>query len=204
MRIRHRQSETGFTLMEIMVATSVFVVVLTMMLTLFSYTIRINRRVEALRQVTQSTRNFTEFLVREIRNGTIDYTGTIDDKNCPSASPQYDPTANQTLALVNRNGDRECFYLDGEALRVTRIAVNGQTVSEQVTPPNVKIERDTFRFHVRPVSDPRATVDGEYSGTQPFVAILMSLSIRINPTDPVLVLPYQTTVSTDTYDIPHR
>lgn len=63
----------GFTLVEIIVATTIFAVVVAALMALFNYTLKINRRAEALRQATQGMRNFVEFLVKEVRNGDIDY-----------------------------------------------------------------------------------------------------------------------------------
>ncbi len=195
--------------MEIMVATSIFAGVLLMMLVLFNYTLRINRRVEALRQLSQASRNFTEFIVREIRNGNVDYTGTVDSAHCPSGNPTYDPTRNQSLALVNHNGDRECFYLaiidsQNANLMISRLSVNGQQVTEQVNPSNVNISPNAFHFYVQPSTDPYVSTQGAYRGIQPFVTLTMNFAVQVNPLDPIITLPYQTTVSTDAYDTPHR
>jgi type II secretory pathway pseudopilin PulG len=199
--------------MEILVATAIFAGTLTMMMVLLNFTLKINRRVEALRQVSQATRNFTEFLVREVRNGQIDYSGAIDPINCPPASPQYNGTTNQTLALVNRNGDRQCFFLSDintgvtpntANLKVTKRTVTGTTVTEQINPPNVTIEPNSFRFFVRPATDPNVSVAGTYPGAQPFVTLVMNVNVRLNSREGVTTIPYQTTVSTDAYGIPHR
>jgi prepilin-type N-terminal cleavage/methylation domain-containing protein len=78
------QAQQGFTLMEIVVSTTIFAVVLTMTLAIFNYALKINRRTEALRQTTQGMRNFTEFLVKEIRNGKIEYSATPVSASCES------------------------------------------------------------------------------------------------------------------------
>ncbi len=196
----------GFTLMEVTVATTIFASALILILVLFTYTIKINRKIEALRQVSQATRNFTEYLVREVRNGTIDYTGEIDTTNCPAG---YSLSAGATyLALVDRGGDRECFYLvsNGTAgkVMVTKLPISGAAaITEQVNPPNVNIEPATFKFFVRPITDPKVNLGISYPGIQPFVSMVMKLTVSLNGVDQV-VIPYQTTVSTDAYDTPHR
>lgn len=200
------QHQSGFTLMEIVVATTIFATVLTLMLVLFNYTLKINRRVESLRQVSQATRNFTEFLAREIRNGSIDYSGTIDATNCPAS---YTNTNTATyLALVSRQGERECFYLvpNGATanLWLRKISITGVTSNEQINPANVTLDPARFRFFVRPVTNPRVPTGGLFPGVQPFVTMIMHLTVRLNGADQPAVIPYQTTVSTDIYDIPHR
>lgn len=193
--------------MEIMVATSIFSGTLLMILVLFNLTLRINRKVEALRQVSQATRNFTEFVVREIRNGTIDYTGTIDPANCPANTPVYSQAGSKFLALVNHNGDRECFFLPADGspnLKVTRLTVTGQVVAEQVNPANITIDPAKFKFYVRPTGSPHIAGGGGYPGVQPFVTLVMNVAVQITPLEPVFNLPYQTTVSTDDYTVPHK
>jgi prepilin-type N-terminal cleavage/methylation domain-containing protein len=201
-------SQSGFTLMEIIVSTTIFAVVLTLMLVLFNFTLKINRKVEALRQVSQAARNFTEFIVRETRNGSIDYSGSVDSAHCPAGG--YNASNGATfLALVNRGGDRECFYLvpagSNSTLWVTKQAVNGTTSNEQVNPANITIDAATFRLFVRPLTDPQAdTGGGSHPGVQPFVTITMNLTAKLNALDQPAVIPYQTTVSTDNYGILHR
>lgn len=190
--------------MEIMVSTAIFVGVLTLMLVLFNFTLRINRKVEALRQVSQATRNFTEFLVREIRNGTLDYSGTID----PACPTSYNTSTNTSLALVNRTGDRQCFFLvtnaQGTNLWVTKRSINGTSTTEQVNPNGVRIDPAFFRIFVRPTSSPQVSSGGSYPGVQPFVTLIMRLSVQLSGGEQAEVIPYQTTVSTDVYTIPHR
>src|SRR6185437_4211109 len=68
---KNRQS--GFTLMEIVVATTIFAIAMIGLLSLFNYVLKINRRSQALTQASQGMRNFVEFLVKEVQNGQIDY-----------------------------------------------------------------------------------------------------------------------------------
>src|SRR3989344_4560503 len=67
------KSGAGFTLIEVVVATTIFAIVAAAMMALFNFTLKINRRAEALRQATQGIRNFTEYIVKIVRNGRIDY-----------------------------------------------------------------------------------------------------------------------------------
>jgi type II secretory pathway pseudopilin PulG len=123
-RLGSFKSGAGFTLMEIVVATTIFVVVMTGVLSLFNYTLKINRRSEALRQATQGMRGFVEFIVKEIRNGKIDYgvvSGSVDSSTGaigPCALPttsginfndSYSLQDNK-LKLINPDGQNECIY----------------------------------------------------------------------------------------------
>ena len=111
----------GFTLMEILVATTIFATVVASMMALFNYTLKINRRSEALRQATQGMRNFVEFIAKEVRNGQIYYfisNGQTKDGN--SLEPCHAPATvgsnsyadkDNKFAIVTPEGYVECFFL---------------------------------------------------------------------------------------------
>lgn len=190
-------TQSGFTLMEIVVSTAIFASTVTLMLGLFNSALKINRRVESLRQVAQGTRNFTETLTREIRNGRVDYSGA---GFCNSFN--YGSSNNQGLAIVNHAGEKLCFYLDTTTseLMVSK-SVNGSTVTESINPQNFRINTSTFEFVVRPTDNPD-TGSAPYIGIQPQVTIFAQFQVQLS-TNELITLPYQTTISTDVYDIPH-
>lgn len=126
------QASSGFTLMEIVVATTIFAVTCSSILALFDYTLKINRRAEALRQASQGIRNLMEYVVKEVRNGQIDY-GVVNGQSQSSlypvgpcgtptigvaagAPPVY-PIGNTYSAKENKfaiqtlDGSLECIYL---------------------------------------------------------------------------------------------
>ena len=98
--IKNKKNQTGFTLMEIVVATTIFAVVTVALLSLFNYILKINRRSQALTQAADGMRNFVEFLTKQIQNGQIDYyitTGStyshyINDDNTVPCGPPLDAT----------------------------------------------------------------------------------------------------------------
>ena len=182
--------QQGFTIMEILVATTIFVISVTIMMVLFNYTLKINRQVDALRQSSQGTRNFAEFLVREIRNGKIDYVTSY-----ASCVPNYFSAQNSALAIVNRAGERECFFANGANLYIEKAGV-----VTQINPVNLTINSSTFRFLVRPSADPNSS---PYPGIQPFVTIMAQFSTTVPGLSKPVIVPYQTVVSPDVYDIPH-
>lgn len=192
------RSQSGFTLTEIIVSLAIFATTVTLILNLFNYTLKINRRVQALRQVAQGTRSFTEALSREIRNGEIDYHSTLTGCN-----NDYSSATNSSLGLINKDGDRLCFSISGTDLVLNK-SVSGNTYSENVNPTNMKIRTGSMHFIVRPVTDPFVTVSGSYPGIQPMVTITAVFEVQLTAADPIISIPYQTTISTDVYDIPHK
>lgn len=98
--------QRGFTLIEALVATALFAVVISAMTGAFFYTTQLSRRTNATRVANDNTRYITEFLAKEIRNGSINYGG-------PALSPctASVPASANSLSITNVNGDDECFYL---------------------------------------------------------------------------------------------
>jgi len=128
-QIQSVKSGAGFTLMEIMVATVIFAIVAVSLMSLFNYVLKINRRGEVLRQASQDSLNFVEFLVKEIRNGQVDYyvnngsyTSYInnDSPQAPCRPPGTPGTtvgaqstyksASNWLGIINTDNVEECFY----------------------------------------------------------------------------------------------
>lgn len=116
----------GFTIMEIMVSTVVFTVVFVSLLALFNNVLKINRRAEALRQASQGSRDFIEFIVKEIRNGQIDF-GVVDPAaaalsptyplgpctvpaNAVSAGANTYAAKENKLGVISAGNAQECFY----------------------------------------------------------------------------------------------
>ncbi len=194
----HLNHQGGFTLMEIIVATAIFAGTVTLSLGLFSQALRINRRVQALRLVAQNTRTFTEVLVREIRNGRIDYSSF--DSHCDPIN--YTTGVTQSVGLINFAGDQECLYYDFSAQTLYLSKKSGDnTVQEPINDPlKFKIKPDTFRFVVRPMTDPTVV---PYNETQPLVTILAQFEVPLGAGEQPILIPYQTTISTDVYDIPN-
>lgn len=217
------KAQTGFTLMEIIVATTIFVMVFMALLSLFNYTLKINRRSEALRQASQSMRNFVEFLVKEVRNGQIDY-GFLDPGGQQNSSPPApclavaagsDSYAKQEnkLGVVNIDGVEECFYYGDSAGNYagnnvfskssgasTLVLAKGSLPPQILNPANVKL--DNLMFLIRPTKDPYTTTGGlaKYS---PAVAIFMKFTTLL-PTGEQVAIYYQTSITTNQYDIPNK
>jgi GxxExxY protein len=216
-------AEKGFTLMEIVVSTTIFVIVFTAMLALFNYTLKINRRSEALRQASQGMRNMVEFLVKEIRNGQIDY-GLIDPGGQFSSSPptpcpkpvagsdSYQSKENM-LGVVSIDGTEECFYYgkaDGSyagagvfssSTGASTLVFNKGNLGLQIlNPPNFKV--DNLMFLVRPVKDPYTSTGG-LAKFSPVVSMFIKFTTKL-PTGEQVPIYYQTSVATNQYDVPNQ
>ena len=212
--------------MEIVVATTVFAITVTALLALFNYVMQINRRSEALRQTSQGMRNLMEFLVKEIRNGQVNYgyldpggtepsalqfpCSTVADPSNYALAPGYGLSDNK-LGLVDIDGNEVCIYYakaDNSYVGagnfssanggVNLMLSKGVTLPPEVlNPPNFKVERLTFV--VRPLKDPYAPGNLKL---QPSVSIIAHFLVTL-PTGERVPIYYQTSVSTNKYDIPN-
>lgn len=227
--MRRENKNSGFTITEIIIATGVFATVLVALMSIFVFTLRINRRSDALRQASQGARNFVEFLVKEVRNGHIDYgvqNGTIplpEVAPCPFpvnagevTTQKYGRMGNDgitdwAVGIVNIDSDRECFYwsrsngdgtkpVDGNysAFNSLYLRKDGVSQVQKLNPDNFTI--DVLRFYVRPNRDPYTTSPPKI---QPSLTMVMQFTVTLSTGEKVIV-PYQTTISTNNYDIPAK
>lgn len=223
-----RKNGAGFTLIEIVVATTIFAVVASAIMSLFNYTLQINRRSEALRQATQGMRNFVEFLVKEVRNGKIDY-GIIDGSvargfaigPCGDGTlgSSYYASKENRLGLVNIEGVSECFYYadsSGDYIGSNNFSLNTGTlvleksngVKQILNPSNFDVEK--LVFLIKPICDPYTVTPpgcsaygNDYPKLQPSVSMFIRFSVTL-PTKEKVTINYQTSVSTNQYDIPNQ
>lgn len=193
---KNYSQEQGFTLVEIIVATAIFITTVAAVLVLFNFVLRINREVQVTRQATQGVRNFTEILAREIRNGRIYYGNSGVDCN----PLNYSFKQNQTLALITPEGEELCLSLRGTDLNIQKTTPSG-SIEEVINPTGLTVEPDSFYFVVRPQTDPESRLGG-YPGIQPMVTILAKFNFTQG--NESITIPYQTSISTDVYDIPNK
>jgi prepilin-type N-terminal cleavage/methylation domain-containing protein len=225
--MQNHKYQKGFTLMEIVVATTIFAIVVTSLLSLFNYTLKINRKSEALRQAAQGMRNFVEFLVKEVRNGQIDYyvsganlVNNLGPCQHPGAVGQNTyGTQENRLGIINTDNVQECFYFgdssgnylgnnifdavsptDNDTLVLEKAGITDKQI---LNPSNFRI--DKLMFVIRPQCDPytQTCPGNSYPKIQPFVTILMKFTAQL-PTGEVVPVYYQTSVSSQKYDIPNK
>ncbi len=218
MKNRQQNYQAGFTLMEIIVATTIFAFVSAGLMALFNLTLKINRRAEALRQATQGMRSFMEFLVKDVRNGQIDYfviNGTVKASAIGPCGPPsivgqstYLSKENK-LGIISPEGIEECVYFGNEsgiyALPNDFIEPAGTLVLERsdgikriLNPPNFRVEN--LMFLIRPPKDPYTTTGGLVE-VQPFVTIIAKFVTQLSTGEDYPIY-YQTSVSTNKYDVP--
>lgn len=189
MRIACKKSEQGFTLMEAIVATFIFALVVSSILGIYNYTLKINRRANAIRTASEDVRFLSEFLSKEIRNGKLNYGPTYTSPCGPLSA------SGNSLSITNVDGDSECFYLGDANGSMNNIGpflwlIKDSYSKQALNVPGVKI--NSLIFNVSPTCNPYYS--GSCSKTQPVVTMIGSLQVNPDSQDNIIV-PLETSVS---------
>ena len=187
---RGQRTQRGFTLIEAIVATALFTVLVGAVINVYLYTVKLNRRTTSVRAVSENSIFISEFLSKEIRNGQVDY-GLNGSVPSPCSSL---PTSGASLAIYNVTGDHDCFYLSGSNLMLAKSAGGSLLTPVQVNDSRVKIL--SLSFSVAPTCNPYTSG----AQTEPQVTINAQIQSNIDSQD-LVTLPLQTTISIPRYDI---
>ena len=195
-----KQSSRGFTLVEMLVATALFTVVTGSMVSLYLYSIKISRRADVIRTAAQNARFLSEYLAKEIRNGSIDYAPV--SSICTGSPTQ----GLASLAIVNISGQHLCIYRADAAVGNNDAAydANGlyldvklNTEPSQLLTSNLKIS--AFSVYLNPLVDP--TGGNQHEETVTIIGAVNAVSGDINTTSPQdsVVIPIDVSISIPDY-----
>jgi Tfp pilus assembly protein PilE len=157
-----RNSSKGFTLIEAVVSTAVFSMVIVSVLGVYASVLKLDRRTRTERAVQQNARFILEYFSKDIRNGTIDYS------KYPGANANNSSTS---LWVINQANENESFFLSGTDLKLQK-NVGGTDVTTNLNSSDVKVTRASFLLS--PPQDP-LTVAKTYN-QQPSVTIILELT----------------------------
>jgi four helix bundle protein len=153
----------GFTLIEALVATSVFALMVSSILGVYLATLKLDSRTRAQRTVIQDGRFIMDFIGKEVRNGAIDYSiygGGVS-----------------SLSLINVAAEAETFSLNDGNLVLTKSAGSTHLNSDQV-------QVTKLLFYVSPDQDPFTT--SKLANQQPNVTVVLELT-HTDPQNPVKI-----------------
>jgi len=153
--------QNGFTLMEMLVATSIFVLVAVSSLSIYTAALRASQKTTALVRIQQETQLIMGLLAKKIRTSLVDYDYT--GYNTPLVNPE------DKLALIDLLGDTYVFKKSGDTLTVS---IND---SEDKIILADYVTLDDLDFYISPTTNPFASLD-EPPSSNPYVTIVMSVS----------------------------
>ncbi|MFH1046672.1 MAG: prepilin-type N-terminal cleavage/methylation domain-containing protein [Patescibacteria group bacterium] len=168
----------GFTLMEMLVAMSIFSLLIATAADIFMMANRSERKVFDLQSMQSSSRYTLDAIVREVRTGIIDY-------GYYAARDQGMETPERVLALIGSDELPIKFYesdatneqyCQDEQSRPCLLVEVGSYEPSPLSPLGVKVQ--AVSFFVSPAASPfefDSTVAGYANDVQPAVTILLSL-----------------------------
>ncbi len=177
--------EKGFTLIEAVVAVSVFAVAMTSIVGVYVSVQRLNQSSAALSALQQNGRFITEDITKIIRNGQVDYPRYV---SVYGAGGVPEPQATE-LFLLDQDSVPVRIYRQGTQLMLERTAAQIYTTNYSGREAAVL----GFSAYIYPATSPFP------GGTeQPTVTIFLDLEANVNTRDK-LRIPFQTTVASRQY-----
>lgn len=138
-----RQPPRGFTLMEIMIAVSLFVILIIVLINIYLLALKAQRQTAARQQALSNVRNVMETLARQVRTSEIDYAYAYAGDIDPGISG-----SEKELALVDPDGSHIAYYvLDNQLVADTNGVKYALTSAEDITIVNLN-------FYIAPSTDP--------------------------------------------------
>lgn len=134
--------QAGFTVVEALVALSIFSLSVTAIAGSFIAIMRIDQKSRAVRVVEENTRFLSEFITREIRNGTIDY----------NAYQGPVPAQTYLVQIINSEGVGIAIFINGTQVRMEKDIGGGNFIRSDLTGTDVVVS--DMNFFVVPSSNP--------------------------------------------------
>lgn len=156
--------QKGFTLVEAVVATSLFVFVVSSILGVYIAALHLDRKSRAQRAVVRNSQYILDFMAKEIRNGRIDY----------AAYPGGNPSEANDIRIINQAGDAEIFALSASCDFTVQcdLTLTKNGVTTNLNSSDVRIS--AFDFFISPDVDP--LTPAKLEDRQPFVTLGFELT----------------------------
>lgn len=189
----------GFTLVEMLVSMTIFMVFVGILINSYSTIIKAQKEANDYRAMYSEARAVFDTLIATLREGMIDYANPEYGGGCTSLITNM----TDDLWLISKDGVSKKIWLDEEGgvdavTGVLKIETNGnKTKSLNSGAVSVK----DFRFKIYPFADPYAplNVGKNEHQFQPFVTIFVSFEKEKVTGEPYKV-DFQTTISSRIYN----
>lgn len=192
--------QTGFTLMEVVIALAIFATATIVITDIYIMAQRTQTKLAGQTKVQSDARFVMEVLTREVRLNGIDYDYIASQGDTPSDGLDYlplkDNLGNTVLFTISIDTADVCSANATQCLAVQK----GNSVLASITPEGVNV--NSIKFYIYPDNDPFVldTVNWQYpNDDQPWVTIvLVSETIGLREIEDSISY-LQTTVSTRQY-----
>ncbi|MDD3284679.1 MAG: prepilin-type N-terminal cleavage/methylation domain-containing protein [Patescibacteria group bacterium] len=178
---RKKHNFEAFTIMEMIVATAIFSIIMTMYLGIFISTFRANGKMVAKQKVQNEVRYIIDVMSKEIRLGTINY----DYYSSAVSNPE--------LVLALKDVSENHVYFDNNN-GILRIKYDENDTWHELSTSNIYIE--DLKFYISPINNPFS--QAESVKAQPLVTLFMKIKYNDESSnDGIMII--QTSISSRQY-----
>ena len=164
-----KEKIAGFTLVEVLVAMTVFLLVMTAIINIYITTLRSERVAYALLNNESSVRSALEFISRDIRMGK-NFSLVVVEEGIQCL--------NLTTYASGAGGEKVKYCFSSSDNAITRGPQNSPDQQERITPINIKITNGSFQLVFNP---------------QPFITINFTAQVKVR--DINYLIPITTSVT---------
>ena len=165
-------NQHGFTLMELLVSISVFVIVTISALTIYSVVLKTSQKTIALTRIQQEAQFIFQVLSKKIRTSVVDYTYYLVE--CGADGSLCTNGEVTKLVLEDAVGDKYYFKQLNGGLAVAANPVQPDEDDEYKKIPSTNVTMDSLSFYINPTTNP-FSLDAPPT-SQPYVMITMEIS----------------------------
>lgn len=109
-----RHSRSGFTLIELMIAMTIFAIMGTMTILIYFHVSETSRRMQISRELSETARQITERMASDVSGKGIG-TGTLDVSGANNWADEYEENyKNQGSEVLPIDGEKSMFYVYGK------------------------------------------------------------------------------------------
>lgn len=188
------KEQKGFTLLEMLVVSAIFVLTLTSMVSIFVETNRAQKRLANSEKLQADTRYVVELIAREVRNNRVDYAFYTGGGDNLGAQPL------NYLSLLNSDDQKIRFRFIDNKIQICRyVSVDINCINEvyyDVTPDDISVT--SMKFFISPDTNP-FVIYGATDNIQPMVTIAVTTQSKTPDLDTPKWIRYQTAISSRYY-----
>ena len=153
------KKQRGFTLMEVLVSMSIFVIVMLASFTIYAAILKASQRTTAYTRIQQEAQLIMEVLAKKIRTTRVDYQYYADkyDINLKDGNIYNEvigENGEKELALIDSSDIDYLFATSTDALVISSKAAGETDYGTPVAIPSQLVKIDSIKFFIQPLSYP--------------------------------------------------
>jgi len=154
-----KKTTEGFSLIEVLVATFIFVLVIFSAMVIFSDTLGVKRQAESFQLSQESAYYPVEIIARDVRDAaSLNVTPSLQD--CASG-----------IIITKDSGQKVCYFKDSDRVAYKTYLGSYWSTLNYLTPESVKVNTLTFSG----VSSPSTKAEADAQTIQPYATITANI-----------------------------